>query len=269
MLKFLIAFYVLVTLYWIGFASHTGSEAGLYFQVLLFTMPFIGALVGFKNASAWGGFTSAVGRAVLFISLGVLSWSIGMIIWNYYIFIAGIDVPYPSFVDVGYSLSYPLWALGVIAFSKATGVRFALREMRGKVLLITIPILAIAASYYLLVNVARGGSIAIDFSNALKVFFDFYYPIGSAIVLAITLTFVSLSNDFFGGKYKTPILILIAALIVQYVADFSFSYTTTNGTYFNGYFPDFLFMTAMFLFALSLALMSPPGSAARQVGNET
>lgn len=260
MAKTITAIYAVTAIFWIYLTvktGHSASDAGLYLQILLFVIPFVGALVGLKNAAHWGGFGSAVGRAIIFLSLGTLTWSMGMLFWNYYIFIAKVEVPYPSLADAAFILSWPLWALGVVSLSKATGVKYALRHIKGKLLLVVIPIVAIIASYYLLVTVARGGVIELDGSNGLKLFFDLFYPIGTAVILTMALTFYGLSMDFLGGKYKTPIVTLVVAFLVNFFADFTFSYTTTNETYFNGHFADFLFVTAMFLLALSLSRLSP------------
>lgn len=272
MSKLISIIYFITAVFWIFLTiktGHTSHEAGLYFQILLFVIPFIGALVGLRNALLWGGFKSAVGKAVLLLSLGTLTWSIGMLIWNYYIFIAKVEVPYPSLADVAFILSWPLWALGVTYLSRATGVKFALRSAKGKILLFVVPIIAMAASYYMLVEVARGGVIELDFSSLSKLFFDLFYPIGTAVILAMALTFFALSLDFLGGRYKKPIVILILAFIVNYLSDFTFSLTTTNETYFNGHFVDFLFVTAMYLLAMSLSLMNPRSHSIHRENSHT
>jgi hypothetical protein len=257
MAKILSLIYLGTLLFWIYITIQADHVGGLYLQILLFIVPFIGALVGFRNAKLWGGLESALGKAVAFISAGTLAWSIGMLFWNYYIFVAKIEIPYPSLADAAFILSWPLWAIGVFYLSKATGVRFALRQNKGKVLLVLVPLVAIALSYYLLVSVARGGVVELDVSNFWKLFFDLFYPIGSAVIFTMALTFFSLSSAFLGGKYRTPIILLIVALLVNFFADVTFSYTTTNGTYFNGHFVDLMFVTGMYLFALSLSLMVP------------
>jgi hypothetical protein len=246
------AFWVLLTVY----TGHTNHPYGLYFQILLFIIPFLGALAGFRNAKLWGGFRSAIGKAIILISLGTLTWSIGMLAWNYFIFVVKVEVPYPSWADAAFILSWPLWALGVVYLSKATGVKFALRQTKGKILLFIVPIVAIVASYYLLIKVARGGIIELDVLNVWKLFFDLFYPIGTAVILAVALTFFSLSRDFLGGRYKIPIAVLVVAFLINYLSDFMFSYTTTNGTYFNGHLVDFLFVTAMYLLSMHLSLMT-------------
>jgi hypothetical protein len=259
--------YLLTVVFWISFISATGYEAmyeGAIYNFLLkpfligmTALPILGGLFGLYRASEWGGLRSAVGKSMTLLSLGSIFWGLGMVLWNYYLFAGIEEIPYPSWADAAFILSWPMWALGVVFLSKATGVKFALRAAKGKVQLVLVPLIAIAASYYLLVVVARGGVWELDASNGFKLFFDLFYPIGTAIILAMALTFFSLSKDFLGGRYKAPITILIVAFIVNYLADFTFSYTTTYETYFNGHFVDFLFTTAMYLLVLSLSLMSP------------
>jgi len=249
-------------MFWFFLASNPeNTSAGLQMQLLLFVIPLIGAIVGFCNANRWGGLKSYLGKAVGFVSAGTLFWAIGMLIWCYYIFIAKVEIPYPSFADAAFILSWPLWTIGVLHLSKATGVKFALREISGKILIVVVPLVAIALAYYLLVPVARGGVIDFDPTQTWKLFFDLFYPIGSAVIFTLTLTFFTLSSGFLGGKYRLPIVILMLAFLVNFFADITFSYTTTNETYFNGYYPDMLFATGMFLFSLSLALISPRGEA--------
>jgi hypothetical protein len=258
--KLLTAVYSITTALWIVLTFKTGHSShpsGLYLQLVLFLVPFLGSLYGLKNAHAWGGMKSAVGKSVVFLSLGTLTWSLGMLAWNYYIFLAQVEVPYPSLADAFFILSWPLWTLGVIYLSRATGVKFALRAAKGKAILFFVPLLAIAASYYLLVVVARGGVLDLSGSSGWKLFFDLFYPIGTAVILALALTFFSLSADFLGGLYKKPITILILGFIVNYLSDFTFSLTTTNETYFNGHFVDILFLTAMYFLSLSISIMSP------------
>ncbi len=251
--------YAATLVFWLAVARDPANvSAGLNMQLLLFAVPFIGALVGLYNARQWGGLKSSVGKAVGFIAGGVLAWSVGMLIWCYYIFVAQVEIPYPSLADASFILSWPLWTIGIYWLSKATGVRYAIREGKGKALLVVVPLVALAIAYYLLVVVARGGVIELEALDPWKSFFDLFYPIGSAIILAFTLTFFSLSSSFLGGRYRKPITILVLALLVNFAADIVFSYTTTNETYYNGAIADMLFVTGMFLFSLSLSLMRPP-----------
>jgi len=253
----LIIIYIATALFWLFLtfnSRHSESEAGYYLQIFLFIIPFVGSVIGFSNARLWGGFRSSVGRAITFLSLGTLTWSIGMLIWNYYIFLAQVEVPYPSLADLGFILSWPLWTIGFIQLFKATGAKFALRESKGKILFVGIPLMVTLASYYLLIVVGRGGVIEWS-SGGLKLFFDLFYPIGDVVILAIALMLFSLSYNFLGGHYRKAVWFLTAAFVANYFSDFLFSYTTTQETYFNGHFVDFLFATTMFILSLGLSML--------------
>lgn len=249
--------YVITAIFWLCLTLKTPdpeSRAGYYLQIFLFLIPLFGSIVGFMNARLWGGFRSAVGRAIIFLSLGTLTWAIGMLIWNYYIFLAKVEIPYPSIADLAFILSWPLWTIGFIELSKATGARFALRKIKGRVLLTVIPLAVIFASYYLLIDIARDGVIEWS-TGGLKLFFDLFYPIGDVVILTVALMLFSLSYNFLGGRYRSAVWMLIAAFILNYFSDFLFSYTTTKETYFNGHFVDFLFATTMFVLSLGLSML--------------
>src|SRR3989344_2656104 len=73
-----------------------------------------------------------------------------------------------------------------------------------------------AISYYLLVNVARGGAVLTDYDtelspllNNLKLFFDLAYPIGDIVILALSVLIYGLSFQYLGGRFKLPIILIL------------------------------------------------------------
>lgn len=250
--------YVVMAVWWLfiqtmGWVDTTQNYAfGLVFGLI----PLVGGVVGLHNARQWGGMRSVMGRATAYLSLGLMSWSIGGLIWAYYNFFGAVEVPYPSLADLAYIVSWPLWAVGAIELSHATGARFSLRERGGKLMLLAIPFMVIAASYYLLVVVARGGEITAG-GGALKSFFDLAYPMGDVVILSFALVIFGLSFKYLGGRYKTPIFILLAGFVVNYFADFAFSWTTLQGTFFVASWVDLLFMTAMTALSMGVVGLAP------------
>lgn len=263
--KIVLVLYGIASCLWILFVSfsHYSStlEGPIYhfllqpFLVLMTAIPLFGGMFGLLNSRYWGGYKSTVGGALVAFSLGLIAWGGGMIVWNYYLFFTPITVPYPSLADSIFILSWPLWALGIFELSKAIGARFALRQKKGWFILLGISLVTTLLSIYLIVYVARGG-IAYD-NDTAKLFFDLFYPLGDIVILSITTTVYLLSRRYLGGMYKTPTLILLIGFVMNYFSDFIFSYTTTQGTYFNGHFVDFLFVTTMFVLSLSLAMFTP------------
>ena len=259
----LIVVYLITVLFWIAFVAstkYTATYTGPYFDYLLkpflvgmTILPILGGIFGLVNAQHWGSTRSVVGRSLLGLSAGLIAWGGGMVVWNYYLFFTDIAVPYPSLADAIFILSWPLWTYGIFQLSRATGVTFALRSLQGKIMLFIVPFVVGIISYYLVFNVARGG--VIDWtSGTSKLIFDVFYPIGDIVIATITVLVYTLSRRFLGGVYKNAVLILLAGFMFNYLSDIIFSYTTTQGTYFNGHFVDFLFTTTMFVLSMAIAM---------------
>lgn len=243
------------------FQSRSSLFNNLYGVLFLGFIPLVGGINGLTVAKHWGSFQSAVGRAIIFLSLGLISWGFGTYIFSgVYNFLLHVEVPYPSLADVGYIISLPLWAIGIIQLSRATGAKYGLRSSKGKVLSFLVPALVIALSYYLLVVVARGGSI--DFSDPaiLKLFFDLAYPIGDVVILTLATSVYALSYNYFGGLYKKVIYTILLGFVLMYLADFSFSYSTTLNTFYPADWVDLLFTTAMFVLSVGVAMFYPLSS---------
>ncbi len=234
--------------------SFLNSLYGIFF---LGFIPIVGGINGLVIAKHWGFIKSAIGKAIIFISLGLISWGLGTYIFSgVYNFLLNIEIPYPSIADVGYILSLPMWIMGVIQLSRATGAKYGLRSLMGKAIFLVVPLFVILFSYYLLIIVARDGFI--DFSNSgiLKLFFDLAYPLGDIIILTFATLVYGLSYDYFGGIYKIPIYGILLGFVMMYFADFFFSYTTTLGTFYPGDWVDLLFTTSVFILSISINALS-------------
>lgn len=257
-MQLLIAFYAVLLGWWgcLFFSGAVGTPANYAFALCFGLLPIMGSIVGMVNYRKWGSFGSYVGRAILFISLGLLTWGLGQLIFSYYNLFLDVEVPYPSLADASFILSWPLWGIGIFYLSKATGAKFGLRSTSGKLGFFAIPLLVIAASYYFLVVVARGG-VLVGSEGFAKLFFDFAYPIGSVVLLTAVALMYSLSFKYLGGKFKPAIYLILIGFVINYFADFSFSYTTTVETFFSGNWVDMTFATAMLMLSLGVALLDP------------
>lgn len=217
-------------------------------------IPLAGGIYGLTIAQHWGGWSSMVGRAVMLLSLGLVTWGIGIAIWLFYNLILQVEIPYPSWADAAFIISWPLWGAGAVFLSRATGAQFGLRNRGGKAMLLFVPLMIIILSYYFLVVLARGGTFELA-GEGLTVFFDLAYPIGDVVILTLATIIYGLSYRYFGGAYRLAIYLILAAFALNYLADFTFSYTTSTETYYNGSLADVLFATTMFVFSVGIALL--------------
>lgn len=262
----LTAYLVALLAYWVFLAkSGLRTDFWNYFYSFSFSLlPLVGGLTGMLSAGQWGFLRSAIGRAVFFISAGLLSWGGGSMIWSYYNFFSNEPAPYPSLADIGFLLALPLWAIGMVSLSKGSGARFALRSAVGKIFAATGSVAILALSYYLLISVARRGAVFTDTSDILKAFLDVTYPTGDVVILLLALGIFGLSFQYLGGAYKPSMLALLGGFAVMYLADFIFSYTTTKETFYNGNFGDLVFTSALFLITFGVLGFATPSETDSQ-----
>jgi len=243
----------------LSFALITALWAALYFQgitegfynylysFLFGLIPLIGGAIAMARMHIWGGFRSAVGKAVFFIGLGVFCWGVGEFIWSYYNFVLGVPAPYPSLADLGFAPSIFFYSLGAFYLSKATGAKFGLRNPIAKIFVTVAPIVVLIFSWYALVIIARGGVLIPEGETTLKAILDIAYPLGDFVGLTIAVIVSGLSFKYLGGRYLIDIVAILFGLLAMYVGDTIFSYTTTVGTFYNGQFGDLMLSTGTFL----------------------
>lgn len=207
----------------------------------------LGGIAGIYIAGKWGGFKSLMGRAILFFALGLLAQAFGQAVYSAYYFWLGEEVPYPSLGDVGYFGSVLLYIYAIYCLAKVSGVRISLKSFFNKVIALLIPLALLTLSYYWFLR-----DYEVDSSAPLTTFLDFGYPLGQAIYIALAILTYTLSRKILGGIMKGPILFLLFALVIQYVADFVFLYQASRETWEAGGVSDYIYLTAYFLMTLAL-----------------
>lgn len=257
----IIIYYLVIVIFWWSYLALFPPKDPFYNYLYQFgfgLLPLFGGIWGIASSRKWGVLSSQVGSAVFYISLGILFWGLGQMCWAYYNIFQNVDIPYPSWADTGYLAAIPFWFIGMLYLFKATGAKFSLKKPLGQFSALFILILVALVSYYLLINVARGGIENIDFSsNNLKLFFDLAYPLGDLTILAMTALLYGLSFRYLGGKFKGAVIILLLGFVLMYITDFTFSVVTTNKTYYNGHFVDLLFPMVMAILVFGVDQLNP------------
>lgn len=209
-------------------------------------MALYGAILGIVLSRNWGGYKSMLGRAVLFLSLSLLFQNIGQTVSSYFVYLYS-ELPYPSLGDVGFFGSTILYIIGLYSLARASGLKFAFKSTKGKIIALIIPVIMLTVSFFFFLK-----GYEFDWSNKLKVFLDLGYPIGDAVYVSIAILTFTLARSFLGGIMKKPVLFLALALIFQYIADFTFLYQSSRGTWYIGGLDDFLYFLSYSLMTCSL-----------------
>jgi hypothetical protein len=206
-----------------------------------------GGIWGMNISRKWGGFHSVLGRSILFFSLGLFFQEVGQLTYTYFIAIQHIQVPYPSTGDFFFYGTIPLYILAVIFLAQAAGVHISLRSIKSKLQAILIPTGVLVIAYLLFLH-----GYKFDWSNPLKVFLDLAVPTGQAIYISCALLTFTLSRGILGGVMKSKVLFLLVALLAQFIADWTFLYQASRGTWYAGGVNDYMYLSAYFLMAVGL-----------------
>jgi hypothetical protein len=210
-------------------------------------LSLFGGLAGITYAQKWGGLKSTLGSSISMFAYGLLAQFFGQAMYAYYIYIKGIEVPYPSLGDLGYFGSIIFYILGVYLLAKVSGAKISLKSMHGRLLAVLVPLLVLLISYRFFLQ-----GYEFDFSDKLRIFLDFGYPFGQALYVSIALLVFLVSRNVLGGLMKKPILFLILALGIQYVSDFMFLYQSSRGTWYVGGINDYLYFVSYFFMTIAL-----------------
>ncbi len=247
--KVVVILFIALSAWWISIYLRglTESLENDYFTVIYCIFALFGGIAGWSFAKKWGGLRSTLGSSIILFTVGLLSQFIGQVLYNSYIYILGIDVPYPSIGDVAFFASVIFYIAASVQLARVAGIKLSTQSILGKLKAFIIPVLILIGSYWVFL---RGYEP--DWSDKIVIFLDFGFPIGQAIFVSIAILALLISKNILGGMMRKPILLLIIALIVQYLADFSFSYQVSRETWHVGGSNDYLFALAYFLMTVAL-----------------
>lgn len=243
--------YFIIFIWWIKiFISGVKvSDENYLFGLAYAFIALIGGVNGLFVSKRWGGYKSLMGKGIIFLSLGLLSYWFGQVVWSYYNLFLKVEVPYPSIADIGYFSAILFYIAGMYTFTKASGAKLTFNKLKGKLIAFIIPTSMLITSYFLFLQ-----HISPDFSNPIKTFLDFGTPVGYAIVISMALTAYFLTKGVLGGTMKNRILYIISALIIQNITDNTFLYQYGTGTYYNAGINDLMFATSFTMMSLGLII---------------
>lgn len=241
--------FVLLASWWLSiyFRGLTEGSENDVFANIYCVVALIGGVAGLVVSKRWGGYKSILGRAIGAFALGLLGQFFGQLVFDYYHFILGVELPYPSIADIGFFSTGLFYGYGAIQLMKVAGANFSLRSYKGKAIAIIIPILWAVFSYWFFF---RGYQF--DWSQPLATILDLISPIIDAAYVSLAILAYILSRKWLGGFMRWPILFLLVAIISEAFADFHFLYQASRETWYAAGTNDLLFLVTFTLMALAL-----------------
>lgn len=211
----------------------------------------LGGLLGLSFYRQWDGFRSIVGKALIFLSVGLLFQFLGQLSYAFFRYTYNIEVAYPSFGEIFYFGSIPIYIIGTWFISVAAGIKVKLRDTSAKIyslLFITLMVaIGFAVSYGIFIS-------TYDFSHPdpVVILLEIGYPIGQSVSLAFAILAFFLSRNILGGRMKSKVLLLLLALVVQYIADVFYTYDIYKETFYSGGPSDYLYILAYMIMGIGL-----------------
>lgn len=244
-----IVLFIFFSLWWIYLQIFIDKNNFMYleFSATYGLMALYGGFCGVHVARKWGGFKTLMGKAIYMFSFGLFAQEFGQIVYSYYAIFLHINNPYPSIGDIGFAGTIPIYTFGAILLAKSSGIKLNIQSFKNKVLAILIPFTALTATYILILK-----DYVFDFNDPIKTLLDFGNPLGETVCISIAIIIFIFSRNILDGIMRSKALLLLFALVIQFVADVIYIYKSTE--FYPGSYMDFLYLFAYF--TMTLALLS-------------
>jgi hypothetical protein len=204
-------------------------------------------MASFSLERYWRNSKSPFANIWLYLICGIFLWFLGETSWGVYTLLFGVELPYPSVADIfwigGYIPLFIGFFMYVIIFRRALTWKMIAKSL---VISATITILVIVT---VLLPILTCGE------DLVTLILDFAYPLLDVMLFSISLVGLTI---FWGGRLKTPWLLITAAMLTNICADAAFSYATAQGIYYPGHLLDafynvaYLLIYAAFIMAINV-----------------
>jgi hypothetical protein len=209
-------------------------------------MPFLAGAAVIASAFAlkkyWGTPVDKFSRIWLGFTLGMVFWFLGELGWAIYALLLNIEIPYPSIADVAWLIGYFPLLIALHLYMRT--FRSVLSKKMFATAAALMGIISLAIFAFLVSPILE---VAAE-EEIITLTIDIVYP-----ALDIALLYFSLLDllIFAKGKMASAWFLISGAILMNVLGDIFFSYTTLQGTYYNGHFSELFFAWGYILFALA------------------
>lgn len=195
-------------------------------------------------------FKDRVSMVWLGYSLGVLFWFLGESTWAVYTLLYSIPIPFPSPADVFWLAGYAPLMCAILLIAWPFREFFLSRKM----LAVILGLFVLAGLLLLeLVPATYASEIGEGF---VTVAISLAYPLLDVALLVVALPILFL---FGKGTYWRPFMAITLGLLLTFAADVLFTWTTLNGTYYDGSYLELFFHWSYLALAYGFYLRSRRG----------
>lgn len=167
------------------------------------------------------------------IGLGLLSWAMADTLWAWYELVLGVLPEPPHLTDIFYLITYPLFFAGLLIYPTARW-----NWLNRAKLLLDVSIIAVATAifgwYYLVTPI-----LGTEAQNTLGRLIELAYPVGDLVLIW------ALARIYFAAPRtaaSAAILMLIAGIGLNVVADVWYAFLSPQGLYYTGHLVDALWV---------------------------
>jgi len=186
---------------------------------------------GDKFFQIWAGF-----------HFGMTLWFLGEVSWAVYTLFLNVEIPYPSIADVAWLVGYVPLIAAIELYLRA--FRFAISKA-----MYAVAAVAVSIGSFILFTFLVSPILAVTAEKEITTLVvDIAYPALDLVLLSLSILSLLV---FAKGKIALTWLLINGAILLNVAADMLFSYTTLQGTYYNGHFLELFFHWGYILFALA------------------
>jgi hypothetical protein len=227
-----------------------------YFNLVYAVLGIPPAVWMARHATRRFGVHSDLGRTVVLLAAAFTGWATGNTIWFYYNTCAewgqlGCDrelqVPYPSWADLAYTSWHVCMLLAMASLARAIGIRVG---DVARLWWAFVVVLAVTCWLSLPV-VGLGWIINTEFTLGETVF-SLGYMLGHVLVLSAAGLLATRASRVLGGVLFAPMMVLLCAAALMYVAEFAFFRTLANDTFRNAQPVEGLYAIVMLLVPIAI-----------------
>lgn len=240
--------FIVLTIWWFVTSfveANLGNRFIFDFGNTYGAVAFWGGIWGLVVAWQWRQHKN-MSLALLMFAIGLLFQEFGQLSYGVYMLFLAIEIPYPSIGDIGFFGSVLFYIVGVIFLAKASGISLRLRTFRNQLLAAIVPVVMLLLGYLLFLQ-----DYQLDLSDPVRVLLDFGYPFFQAIYVSIAILIYLLTRDTTGAT-KNQVLLIVIALVWQFLCDYTFLYQASRGTWEVNGLNDYMYLISYVLMSLAV-----------------